>query len=161
MLITDPRTKAYLVLLSSFLLLFHLSVYSKHLFVLLIVILFIFMKKPKTALKLFALYTFTTLIGFYNGDNPIIHFVLYLGMSMNLMLPSIYAGIYLCTTTRTSEMISALRKCKISEKIIIPICVIIRFFPTVISDIKNIHHAMMLTESIVTASQLYTFEIIF
>ena len=57
-------------------------------------------------------------------------------------LPSIMMGGYLVSTTTVSEFTAAMLKMKLSEKIIIPLSVMFRFFPTVFDEAASINAAM-------------------
>ena len=57
-------------------------------------------------------------------------------------LPSIMMGSYLVSTTTVSEFTAAMLKMKLSEKIIIPLSVMFRFFPTVFDEAASINAAM-------------------
>ncbi len=57
-------------------------------------------------------------------------------------IPSIMLGIYVLTTTTVSEFNAAMTRLKISEKIVIPLSVMFRFFPTVIDEFSSINAAM-------------------
>ncbi len=58
------------------------------------------------------------------------------------LIPGVLAAIYLISTTTVSEFVAGLQKMKVSEKIIIPLSVVFRFFPTVIEENKSISSAM-------------------
>ncbi len=58
------------------------------------------------------------------------------------LIPGVLAGIYLISTTTVSEFVAGLQKMKLSEKIIIPLSVVFRFFPTVLEENKSISSAM-------------------
>ncbi|MCR5144912.1 MAG: energy-coupling factor transporter transmembrane protein EcfT [Lachnospiraceae bacterium] len=57
-------------------------------------------------------------------------------------LPVIMMGRYLMESTTVSEFTAAMQKMKISEKIIIPLSVMFRFFPTVFDEANSINSAM-------------------
>lgn len=57
-------------------------------------------------------------------------------------IPQIMMGYFLVSTTTVSEFTAAMKKLHISDKLIIPMSVIFRFFPTVIEEGKSINMAM-------------------
>ncbi len=57
-------------------------------------------------------------------------------------LPSIMMGRYLMETTTVSEFTAAMKKMHVSDKLIIPLSVMFRFFPTVIDEANSINAAM-------------------
>lgn len=58
------------------------------------------------------------------------------------LLPSIAMGWYFIASTNVSEFISALEKMHVSDKIIIPLAVVFRFFPTIGEEYSSINDAM-------------------
>ena len=57
-------------------------------------------------------------------------------------LPCLMMGSYLVSTTTVSEFTAAMLRMHITEKIIIPLSVMFRFFPTVLDEFKSINAAM-------------------
>lgn len=57
-------------------------------------------------------------------------------------LPSIMVGVYVLTTTTVSEFAAAMQRMHVSEKIIIPLSVMFRFFPTLADEFASIDAAM-------------------
>ena len=138
----DPRTKFFILIIANLLLLFHLNTVSTNLFIILLVVLLILLGRISVGIKLALIYVISFAISMVNSENGIIVLLSYLAFSLNLMLPCIYSGVLLCTTTTPSQAVAALRKAKISEKIIVPLCVLMRFFPSLAQEIIHIHNAM-------------------
>lgn len=61
---------------------------------------------------------------------------------MTRFAPGIMTGAYLLSSTSVSEFISAMERMHVTEKIIIPLSVIFRFFPTISEEYKAIRDAM-------------------
>lgn len=57
-------------------------------------------------------------------------------------LPCLMMGSYLVSTTTVSEFTAAMLRMHLSEKIIIPLSVMFRFFPTVVDEFHSINTAM-------------------
>ena len=108
---------------------------------------------PRT--KLFMLITITTLMfstsndGIMNIVKPIlslIPFALILSehkfKTAGKYAPGIMTGAYLISSTSVSEFISAMERMHVTEKIIIPLSVIFRFFPTIKEEYQAIRDAM-------------------
>lgn len=57
-------------------------------------------------------------------------------------MPSIMMGVYVVSTTTVSEFTAAMLRMHISEKLIIPMSVMFRFFPTVTDEFSSINAAM-------------------
>ncbi|UTR16546.1 energy-coupling factor transporter transmembrane protein EcfT [Salipaludibacillus sp. LMS25] len=58
------------------------------------------------------------------------------------ILPSVMAAYYLFSTTTVSELVSAMERMRLSNHLIIPIIVMLRFFPVVIEEANAVSHAM-------------------
>lgn len=58
------------------------------------------------------------------------------------MLPGFVMGYYLIDSTTVSEFVAAMERMHISEKIVIPLSVVFRFFPTVKEEYSSINNAM-------------------
>lgn len=58
------------------------------------------------------------------------------------MLPGFVMGYYLISTTTVSEFVASMESLHISQKIVIPISVVFRFFPTVKEEYTAIRDAM-------------------
>ena len=162
MISLDPRTKFFILITANFLLLFHLNSISVNLFTSLLILLFFLSDKKSVGTKLAMVYALSFLLSMINSENKILILFSYIAFSLNIMLPCIYSGILLCSTTTPAAAVAALRKAKISEKIIIPICVMMRFFPTLAQEILHIHNAMkirrLVTVSTVIKKPADTFE---
>lgn len=65
---------------------------------------------------------------------------------LNRFLPSILLAAYLMTTTTVSEFTAAMQRMHVSEKIIIPLSVMFRFFPTVADEATSIGNAMRMRD---------------
>ena len=84
--------------------------------------------------------TYTQLVPLTKGA---VNFIL-LGCSgmLSRFLPGIAMGCYLVSTTTVSEFTAAMLRLHLSEKIIIPLSVMFRFFPTVMDEAVSINAAM-------------------
>lgn len=65
---------------------------------------------------------------------------------LNRFLPSILMAAYLMTTTTVSEFTAAMQRMHVSEKIVIPLSVMFRFFPTVADEATSISTAMRMRD---------------
>lgn len=61
---------------------------------------------------------------------------------MTRFAPGIMVGAYLIASTSVSEFISAMERMHVTEKIVIPLSVIFRFFPTISEEYQAIRDAM-------------------
>lgn len=58
------------------------------------------------------------------------------------MLPGFVMGYYLISTTTVSEFVAAMERMHVSQKVVIPLSVVFRFFPTVREEYAAIRDAM-------------------
>lgn len=58
------------------------------------------------------------------------------------MMPGLIMGYYLVMTTTVSEFIASMERLHVSQKIIIPLSVMFRFFPTIAEEAQSINDAM-------------------
>ena len=65
---------------------------------------------------------------------------------LSRVLPGLMMGAYVVGTTTVSEFTAAMLRMHLSEKIIIPLSVMFRFFPTVIDEAASISAAMRMRE---------------
>ena len=61
-----------------------------------------------------------------------------------MMMPCFITGAYAFTTTGISEFVCAMRRMRVPEAVVIPCMVVIRFFPTITHDYRQIRNAMAL-----------------
>lgn len=71
------------------------------------------------------------------------HFII-LGTSgiLGKFMPSVMMGLYVVSTTTVSEFTAAMQRMHVSEKLIIPLSVMFRLFPTVADEFSAINSAM-------------------
>lgn len=65
---------------------------------------------------------------------------------LSRVVPGIVMGIYVISTTTVSEFTAAMQRLHMSEKIIIPLSVMFRFFPTVGEEFSAINAAMRMRD---------------
>ena len=61
-------------------------------------------------------------------------------------MPSLMVGVYVVSTTTVSEFTAAMQRLHLSEKLIIPLSVMFRFFPTVSDEFSSINAAMRMRD---------------
>lgn len=108
-------------------------------------VLFLTSKKYKSAVLYAVLYTsastILTLLGAVTSGTLSFFLLGSVGIITRFM-PSIMVGMYVLSTTTVSEFTAAMLRIKLSEKIIIPVSVMFRFFPTVLDEFTSINAAM-------------------
>lgn len=108
-------------------------------------LLFLFERRIKPAVKYLVLYLACyALEGMaVNWTSGLLSFLLLAVSSvMTRFAPGILAGAFLLSTTTVSEYIAAMHRMHISDKIVIPLSVIFRFFPTLAEEYHAISDAM-------------------
>ena len=141
MICLDPRVKLYLLLEANLLLFFHVNTVTEVIIVVLFLLPFFLSGKTKSALRFTIIYMILLIIGMMTdsaGTNTLLNFVAMAAVGIRMILPCLIAGAYAFSTTTPSELFCALRKCHIPEGIIITCAVVIRFFPTVMEDYRQI-----------------------
>ncbi len=69
-------------------------------------------------------------------------FVVMVSATLYRMMPGLIMGYYLVTTTTVSEFVASMERMHVPQKIIIPISVMFRFFPTIAEEAYAIGDAM-------------------
>lgn len=142
----DPRCKLYLLLLGNFMLFFHVSARAEAVMMALFLALFFLSGQIKRGLRLSVTYAVLLAASAWNGaaEGFALHWVLALCAAMRMMLPCIVTGVYAFSTTEVGEFVCALRRMKLPESVVIPCMVVIRFFPTIREDYRQIRASMAL-----------------
>ena len=141
----DPRTKLLLLCISNLVLFCHVSLKYECMMMIVILSLFFLSNKTKIGIKFAIIYFIFYVLDILDlPNNVVLSFLLMFSNTIRMMLPIIAMGTYTFSTTKTSEMTCALRKMHVSENIIIPLVVMIRFFPTAKEDYTHIKEAMTL-----------------
>ncbi len=142
----DPRTKLLMIVLSPIFMALRVSIWLEMIVVFIYLIPFFLTDEKKLGLSLGAVYALQVL-GYYFLLPEIEHYFLlyivsFLTYGMRGLMLGIIAGIFALKTTPVSEWISLLKKWNAPNFILIPISVMLRFFPTIYEDYKHIRQAM-------------------
>ncbi len=140
-----PLTKLYLLLLSNLLLFLRVDIKTEMVMTLLFLLPFLGYGKVKNALRLAGFYYGCILVDLFllpHLEGYAAVWVSMIVVSLRMMLPCIIAGAYAFSTTTIGEFVCAMRKIKVPESVIIPCMVIIRFFPTIREDYRQIRNAL-------------------
>lgn len=141
----DPRTKLFLLLLSNLTLFLHVSLYAEMMLVLFLLLFFFLSGKKKSGIKMTLLYAVLVGLDFFLipvAEGLFLNVISLFSVGIRMMLPCIISGAYTFSTTSVGEMVCALRKLRIPETIIVPSVTVIRFFPTIAEDYRQIRNAM-------------------
>lgn len=143
----DPRAKLYLLLLGNLTLFLHISLTTEIILVGFYISLFFLAGKTKSGLRMGLIYGVLVSIDLWVipiADALLLNMLSLLSVGIRMMLPCIISGAYAFSTTTVGEMVCGLRKLKVPESIIIPTVTVIRFFPTISEDYRQIRNAMAL-----------------
>ena len=144
----DPRAKLYLLLLTNLLLLFHVGTAAEAATTALCLLLFFLSGKIGMGLRLSALYFGLLAVDIFvvprAGEGVLLNLLSLVSVGVRMMLPCIITGAYAFSTTTIGELTAALRRMHVPESVIIPCAVVVRFFPTVGEDYRQIRAAMAL-----------------
>jgi len=148
-LVLDPRTKLLLLITMAVFVLGGVGSAKLSFFnpVLCLVPFFLLLlsHRVKTAMVSLLLYILAYLIMLFVVPHTmglINYLLLGTGVVVMRLLPGILTGMYVLSSTTVSEFTAAMRKIHVSEKLIIPLSVMFRFFPTVIDEYSSIKDAM-------------------
>lgn len=144
----DPRAKLYLLLLANLMLFFHVGTGAEAVAVSLFLLLFFLSGRIRSGIRLAVLYFGLLAIDLWAvphaGKGILMNFLSLISVGVRMMLPCIITGAYAFTTTTVGELTCALRRMHVPESVIIPCAVVVRFFPTVKEDYRQIRAAMAL-----------------
>ena len=167
----DPRAKLYLLLLANLLLFFHVDTRGEAVMVTLFVLPIFAAGKWRVGLRLVVLYAVLLALGLWSdaatldgsgsagatgavagassgaaaaGGGVWMHAIGLFCVGIRMMMPCFITGAYAFTTTGISEFVCAMRRMRVPEAVVIPCMVVIRFFPTITHDYRQIRNAMAL-----------------
>lgn len=144
----DPRAKLYLLLLANLMLFFHVGTGAEAVAVSLFLLLFFLSGRIRSGIRLAVLYFGLLAIDLWAvphaGKGILMNFLSLISVGVRMMLPCIITGAYAFTTTTVGELTCALRRMHVPESVIIPCAVVVRFFPTVKEDYRQIRAALAL-----------------
>ena len=143
----DPRTKLYFILLANLMLFMHVHTKIEMIMVFLFILPLFMNGNLKMAIRFSMIYGIMILANLYLipiASGFFLHFISLLSVGIRMILPCIITGAYAFTTTKVGEFVAALHKLHIPQSIIIPSMVVIRFFPTIQEDYRQIRNSMAL-----------------
>ena len=143
----DPRAKLYLLVLGNLTLFLHVSLTTELLLVSILLSLYFLSGKVKSGVRMTAVYAVLVSIDIFVipiAEGLLLNVLSLVSVGIRMMLPCIISGGYAFSTTTVGEMVCGLRKLRVPETIIIPSVTVIRFFPTIAEDYRQIRNAMAL-----------------
>ena len=148
----DPRTKLYALLIFNLVMLTSLtegsSVYLKPFLAVLAFLFLLNARLPKMAAVYLSLYLVSCCAEFFlqyvTGMSVAGFLIRFFSHMITRIVPGFMFACYMLKTTKVSEFIAAMERMGISWKLIIPVSVMFRFFPTVREEYRSIQDAMRL-----------------
>lgn len=143
----DPRAKLYLLILANLTLFLHVSLTTEIILVALYISLYFLAGRYKSGWKIAAIYAGMVSVDLFIipiADGFLLNFLSLVSVGIRMLLPCVISGGYAFSTTTVGEMVCGMRKLKIPETIIIPCVTVVRFFPTIGEDYRQIRNAMAL-----------------
>lgn len=145
----DPRTKLLLLVTISMFLLGGMGGKKMEIVILILsavpFLLLIVTRHFKAALVCLALYItcYGGSVVFLPVTRGIVNYLLLFicGIILRFM-PGMMAAYFVLTTTTVSEFVAAMERMHVTDKIVIPMSVVFRFFPTVLEEMHSISDAM-------------------
>ena len=132
-----------MLLVANLMLFFHVRLTTQIVMVVLFLLPLLAAARWRTALNFGVTYAVLTTLGLLDPDTlglPWLHVVSALAVGVTMMLPCSITGAYAFTTTSPGAM----RRMHVPEAVVIPCVVVIRFFPTIAEDYRQIRNAMAL-----------------
>ncbi len=148
----DPRTKMIALLIFNIIMLTSITegiaVFLKPILAFLAFLFLLNARKPKLAFIYLALYMISYhadfFLQFVSGISMIGFLIRFFTHMITRIVPGVMFAYYLLSTTKVSEFVASMERVHISQKLIIPIAVMFRFFPTVSEEYHSIQDAMRL-----------------
>ncbi len=145
----DPRTKLFLVLVISTVVMSGSiegsAVYPRLVLAAVPFTLLLTGRRVKAAAfyaAFFALAWYTEAFLVYSTTGILNIVIVMLSGLVTRFVPCVVMGYYLMATTRVSEFMASMERMHVSQKIVIPMSVMFRFFPTVAEESRSINDAM-------------------
>ena len=152
----DPRTKLFVLAISSVFVFMNKSIVIECLLTLIPLLLLLFAKKFRVALKYGLIFTCLLLIQFL----IIVRLPLTIGgviymfdVYIRKMIPCFMLGSYLINTTKVSTFLAALSQMQLPKGLTIALSITLRYFPTMKEEWNYIRDAMALRGIIVSPTE--------
>lgn len=142
----DPRAKLILIILAAIYVTLDLSILQEVLLIIIFISPFFLSTTCKVGFGFLVVYFLQLMGSLYLlpiVESPFfIYIVSFIFNGFRLLLPGIIAGTYAVKTTTVSEWIATFKKLNFPNWLLIPIAVMLRFFPAIREDYHHIRKAM-------------------
>lgn len=145
----DPRTKIILMILGNVAIFLAFSIQIKISLIIFYLIFGFLCGAYKSPIKI-SLGYFGLILVEYLGEKylsgTLALMIITFSQFIKMILPCALLASIMISTTKVSEFMGALNKMRVSKKVIIPLTVMIRYFPVVFEDWKNIKDSMRMRD---------------
>lgn len=142
----DPRAKLLMIILAAAYVTIDLSILLEISLILIFILPFFVSNLPLIGSSFFVIYVIQLLGSLYllpYVESPFfIYIVSFIFNGFRLLLPGIIAGTFAIKTTSVSEWVATFKTLRVPNWLLIPIAVMLRFFPAVREDYHHIRKAM-------------------
>lgn len=144
----DPRTKLAFLLTANVLMFIHAAPAVQACAAVFFCLPLMLGGKMKTAVRMLCVYA--ALLGaeycsiMFSQQVPWLHVIGMSAAGIAMLMPCLIAGMAAFCTTRPSDFVCALRRLHVPHALIIPVIVLMRFFPTIRHDYRQIRHSLRL-----------------
>lgn len=145
----DPRTKIILMILGNVAIFLAFSIQIKISLIIFYLIFGFLCGAYKSPIKISLGYFCLILVEYLGGkylSGTLALMIITFSQFVKMILPCALLASIMISTTKVSEFMGALNKMRVSKKVIIPLTVMIRYFPVVFEDWKNIKDSMRMRD---------------
>ncbi|MHB7979162.1 cobalt transporter [Clostridium sporogenes] len=145
----DPRTKIILMILGNVAIFLAFSIQIKISLIIFYLIFGFLCGAYKSPIKISLGYFGLILVEYLGGkylSGTLTLMIITFSQFVKMILPCALLASIMISTTKVSEFMGALNKMRVSKKVIIPLTVMIRYFPVVFEDWKNIKDSMRMRD---------------
>ncbi|EPY2306216.1 energy-coupling factor transporter transmembrane component T [Clostridium sporogenes] len=145
----DPRTKIILMILGNVAIFLAFSIQIKISLIIFYLIFGFLCGAYKSPIKISLGYFGLILVEYLGGkylSGTLALMIITFSQFVKMILPCALLASIMISTTKVSEFMGALNKMRVSKKVIIPLTVMIRYFPVVFEDWKNIKDSMRMRD---------------
>lgn len=145
----DPLTKIILMILGNVAIFLAFSIQIKISLIIFYLIFGFLCGAYKSPIKISLGYFGLILVEYLGGkylSGTLALMIITFSQFIKMILPCALLASIMISTTKVSEFMGALNKMRVSKKVIIPLTVMIRYFPVVFEDWKNIKDSMRMRD---------------
>ncbi|MEE1295978.1 MAG: energy-coupling factor transporter transmembrane component T [Bifidobacterium sp.] len=144
----DPRTKLFMLVCANLLMFLHAAPAVQAAAAVLFAVLMLTGGRPAMGVRMLAAYGALALAELAATALSTTHqWLQVVGVAcagLAMMMPCLIAGMSAFCTTRPGDFVCAMRRMRVPTAVVIPVVVLMRFFPTIAHDFRQIRHAQRL-----------------